>query len=60
MLITLLAMNKNETNYAEYLNYIKRNEATRTPLTLAEFVEAYGDATAAPAALVGVADPIHY
>ena len=57
----LSCMNSNNSaEYASYLSYLARNDPARTPMTLAEFVEAHDLNTEKPVALVGVADPMHY
>ena len=57
----LSGMNSNNsTEHAYYLSYLARNDPARTPMTLSEFVEAHDLNTKNPAALVGVADPMHY
>jgi hypothetical protein len=46
--------------YAEYVNYMNRNEAGRSVMTVEEFVEAHGLTDDAAIVLQGVCDPMHY
>ena len=46
-----------DKDYQDYLNYLKRNDPTRTPMTREEFAEEYD---AEGSAELGTADPMHY
>ena len=51
-------MSNTERLYSEYLNYISRNDPSRTPLTLAEFAAQHEIPTAP--ALDGIYDKANY